>query len=73
MQTVSIVQLAERWIVAPEVVGSNPSIYPISTNPLHKKINRVVFKLSQLMNEIFMSFFHKTYFLPRYYLLSDLI
>lgn len=65
--------MAERWIVAPKVVGSNPSIYPIVIKSFHEKINHIVFKLSQLMTEVLTNFFHKIYFLPHYYLLSDLI
>jgi hypothetical protein len=70
---VSIVQLAEHWIVAPKVVGSNPSIYPININFLHKKINNFIFEFSIMMRGVAIFFLHKTYFLTHYYLLSDLL
>ena len=70
---VSIVQLVERWIVAPKVVGSSPSIYPIDANLLLKKINRTIFKLTLLLNEVLINFLYKTYFLSYYYSLNDLI
>lgn len=65
--------MAERWIVAPKVVGSNPSIYPIFINLLHKKINYFLFKISYIINELNINFLQKMYFLFYYYLLNDLL
>lgn len=65
--------MAERWIVAPEVVGSNPSIYPIVVFSFHKKINNFLYEFSFFINKSTLIFLHKTYFLTYYYSLNDLL
>jgi hypothetical protein len=49
-RTVSIVQLVERWIVAPKVEGSNPSSYPMNIFFILSSYNSFIFNVQQIFS-----------------------
>jgi hypothetical protein len=65
--------LVERWIVAPKVVGSNPSSYPMSIFKILFLYNAISFRLSILRNMLLVGFLNKTFFLSNFFLLNELI
>ena len=70
---VSIVQLAERWIVASKVVGSSPSSYPMSIFFWFYNYNFFIFNLYFFFINLINRFLIKTYFLINFYFLNELI
>lgn len=65
--------MVEQWIVAPKVVGSNPSSYPLNFFKLFISYNSVSHTLNNLKFDIINSFLYKSRFIGNYYLLNDLI
>lgn len=65
--------MAERWIVAPKVEGSSPSIYPINFTYLMCKYTVVDANVRNIFKAAISAFLYKTLFLYRYYVLNDLI
>ena len=67
--------MVERWIVAPKVEGSSPSIYPLIVNlaNIFKRWTMFENAVKEIAAVVVVSFFHKTLFLSRFYLLSELI
>lgn len=63
--------MVEQWIVAPKVVGSSPSSYPMFTALFNYNI--FVFNLSVFKNQLIKNFIFKSNFLLQFYFLSDLI
>jgi hypothetical protein len=65
--------LAEQWIVAPKVVGSNPSSYLMYLFKIFNFYNNFTFNIFSFKKEITNNFLIKTYFIVNYYFLNDLI
>lgn len=65
--------MVERWIVAPKVVGSNPSSYPMSIFFFLTNYNFVIFNLKQMFTSIINNFLINFFFLLNYYILNELI
>lgn len=70
---VSIVQLAERWIVASKAVGSSPSSYPMIIFFWFYNYNFFIFNLYIFFINLINRFLIKTYFLINFYFLNELI
>ncbi len=66
--------MVERWIVAPEVEGSSPSIYPMQNFATFiKKWTIVEQRLQIILNVSVLAYLQKTLLLNRFYLLNELI
>lgn len=65
--------MVERWIVAPKVVGSSPSSYPMNIFFFFFKYNFFIFNLQFFFFNLIKKFFINFYFLLNYYILNDLI
>lgn len=65
--------MAEQWIVAPKVVGSSPSSYPMNIFKLFSFYNYFTFNIFSLKKDMLNNFLTKTYFLSNYFILNDLI
>lgn len=65
--------MVEQWIVAPKVVGSSPSSYPLNFFKLFISYNSVSYALNNLKFDTINSFLYKSRFIGNYYLLNDLI
>lgn len=65
--------MAEQWIVAPKVVGSSPSSYPMNIFKIFFFYNYFTFNLLNIKKIYLNNFFSKIYFLTDYYALNELI
>lgn len=65
--------MVEQWIVAPKVVGSSPSSYPMNIYKIFNVYNVFTYNLNSLKLSLIDNFLIKTYFLSNYYLLNELI
>lgn len=65
--------MVEQWIVAPKVVGSSPSSYPMHIYTLFYFYNYFTFNISLISKELINKFDLKTSFLSNYYRLVDLM
>ena len=72
-RTVSIVQLVERWIVAPKVEGSNPSSYPMNIFFILSSYNSFIFNVQQIFSAWMSNYFTTFFFLINYYILNELV
>lgn len=65
--------MVERWIVAPKVVGSSPSIYLMNLSGFFMFYNSFFLILNKIKITLVSNFLIKTQFLFNYYLLNELI
>ena len=65
--------MVERWIVAPKVVGSSPSIYLVNLSKFFMFYNSFFLILNEIKKNLVADFLLKTRFLFNYYLLNELI
>ncbi len=69
----SIVQLVEQRIVAPEVAGSIPSIYPIIFFYVYNTYNLINTGTERLKSFLINCLLFQTNFLIRYYFLNEML
>lgn len=65
--------MVERWIVAPKVVGSRPSSYPMIYYNFLNKYNIFFYKTSLTSRFLFDNFFYNFFFINKYFFLNEII